>query len=88
MVLLAEHYADDLEVDLEELMLSDFHTEVEDDSPREVSKELVALHNELLTGNSTTIQRLQDALPAALGTSQRQTVGPTLTNLEHISKRS
>ena len=55
-------------------MMSDFQTETEDESPREVSKELVALHNELLTGNSTTIQRLQKALPAALSSSQRQTV--------------
>ena len=55
-------------------MLSDFHTETEDESPREVSKELVALHNELMTGNSTTIERLRQALPAAWTNSMRQTV--------------
>lgn len=56
-------------------MLADFHTETEDESPREVSKELVALHKELLTGNSATAARLQQALPAAVTTSIRQTVG-------------
>jgi hypothetical protein len=71
----AEHYADDLEVDLEEIMLADFHTETEDESHRLVSKELVALHNELLMGNSATVNRLQQALPVAITTSVRQTVG-------------
>lgn len=75
MLVFAEHYADDLEVDLEEIMLADFHTETEDESPRLVSKELVALHNELLSGNSATVNRLQQALPAAVTTSVRQTVG-------------
>lgn len=29
----AEHYADDLQMDLEDIMLSDFNAELEDDSP-------------------------------------------------------
>ena len=32
----SEHYADDLEVDLEACMLQDFHVELQDDSPRQV----------------------------------------------------
>ena len=59
---------------MEEIMLADFNTETEDDSPREISRELVALHNELLTGNSATMERLRQALPAAAGKSQQQTV--------------
>ena len=34
----SEHYADDLEVDLEACMLQDFHVELQDDSPRQVSR--------------------------------------------------
>jgi len=34
--LVSEHYADDLEVDLEAAMLQDFNTELRDDSPRQV----------------------------------------------------
>ena len=56
-------------------MLADFHTETEDESPREVSKELVALHNELVTGNAATMERLRQSVPAAVNTSVRQTVG-------------
>ena len=70
----AEHYADDLEVELEEIMLADFKTETQDDSPRLVSKELVALHNELITGQSSTLTRLQQAAPAAVSTSLQQVV--------------
>ena len=32
----AEHYADDLEIDLEEIMGSDFNAELEDGSPQDV----------------------------------------------------
>ena len=70
----AEHYADDLEADLEEIMLADFNTEVEDGSPREISKELVTLHEELLRGNSATMDRIQQALPIDLSRSMQQAV--------------
>lgn len=36
LVLVSEHYADDLEVDLQAAMLQDFNAELKDDSPREV----------------------------------------------------
>ena len=36
MCLVSEHYADDLEVDLEACMLQDFNVELQDDSPRQV----------------------------------------------------
>jgi len=32
----SEHYADDLEVDLEAAMMQDFNAELQDDSPRQV----------------------------------------------------
>ena len=35
--LCAEHYADDLEVDLADSLLQDFNLQAEDDSPRQVS---------------------------------------------------
>ena len=34
--LVSEHYADDLEIDLEACMLQDFNVELQDDSPRQV----------------------------------------------------
>ena len=40
--LVSEHYADDLEVDLQAAMLQDFNAELEDDSPREVDRSLIA----------------------------------------------
>ena len=64
-------------------MLADFHVETEDESPREISKELVSLHNELLKGNSTTIERLRQAMPAGVSKSMQQTV--SLTSLELAS---
>ena len=70
----AEHYADDLEVELEEIMLADFAAEVEDDSPRLVSCELVALYGELLGGEGSTLERLRRSTPAGTSTSLRQTV--------------
>ena len=35
--LVSEHYADDLEVDLEGFMLQDFNVELQDDSARQVT---------------------------------------------------
>lgn len=61
-------------MDLEGIMVTDFNTEAEDDSPREISKELVALHNELITGQSSTFQRLQVSAPAAVNASTQQPV--------------
>ena len=34
---ITEHYADDLEVDIDEIMGNDFNVELEDDSPRMVT---------------------------------------------------
>lgn len=34
--MVSEHYADDLEVDLEAAMMQDFNAELQDDSPRQV----------------------------------------------------
>lgn len=82
----AEHYADDLEADLEEIMVADFNTEVEDDSPREVSKELVALHNDLITGQTASIHRLQASAPAAVAASVGQPVSIPLVLLLALNK--
>lgn len=40
--LVSEHYADDLEVDLQAAMLQDFNVQLEDDSPREVDRSILA----------------------------------------------
>lgn len=74
---LAEHYADDLEVDLEEIMGADFNADLEDESPREVSRELVALHNDLIRGDTTRLARLQQLIAEFQGASmsKRQRVG-------------
>ncbi|KAL0022743.1 hypothetical protein WJX77_010678 [Trebouxia sp. C0004] len=55
-----EHYADDLEVDLEAAMMQDFNAELQDDSPRQVSITLVSLHQECLQGNLSRIQQLKE----------------------------
>ncbi len=36
VLVVSEHYADDLEVDLEAAMMQDFNAELQDDSPRQV----------------------------------------------------
>lgn len=54
-----EHYADDLEVDLEAAMMQDFNAELQDDSPRQVSITLVSLHQECLQGNLSRVQQLK-----------------------------
>ena len=45
----SEHYADDLEVDLEAAMLQDFNVEVQDDSPRQVISRAAACILQLCT---------------------------------------
>ena len=42
-LVVSEHYADDLEVDLADAMLQDFNVELQDDSPRQVLHWAVAL---------------------------------------------
>ncbi|KAL3156417.1 hypothetical protein ABBQ38_000727 [Trebouxia sp. C0009 RCD-2024] len=72
-----EHYADDLEVDLEACMLQDFNVELQDDSPRQVSIMLVSLHQECLQGNFSRIQQLQQRMNSSLHSlakSQPETV--------------
>lgn len=70
----AEHYADNLEVDLEEIMMSDFNAELEDESPRFVSKELVTLHNDLIRGDLNRIELLRQSAPQGAASSHQQMV--------------
>ena len=49
LLLVSEHYADDLEVDLEAAMMQDFHCELQDDSPRQVSSTLPSRLDTLVT---------------------------------------
>lgn len=73
--LAAEHYADDLEVDLEEIMTSEFNVELEDESPRLVAKELVQFHSDLLQGDLSRFHLLQQAnAQAGAAASRQQTV--------------
>lgn len=70
---LADHYADDLEVDLEEIMTESFNVELEDESPRLVSKELVNFHNDLIQGNTHRFTLLQQTAAQGASASQKQT---------------
>ncbi|KAK9838512.1 hypothetical protein WJX81_004218 [Elliptochloris bilobata] len=69
-----EHYADDLEVSLEADMAEAFNVELEDDSAREVAKELVGMHSELLRGDAARLERLRRSAPAASSASWREQV--------------
>ncbi|KAK9830416.1 hypothetical protein WJX72_011646 [[Myrmecia] bisecta] len=69
-----EHYADDLEVDLEEILLSDFNCETEDGSPLEVAKQLVQFHRECLQGDFSLIERLRRIPPAIASACVRERV--------------
>lgn len=62
-----EHYADELEIELDEFLQAEFNTQAEDGSPGEVARSLVAMYQECLVGNFSTIQRLaaQAAPPTA-----------------------
>eukprot|EP00197_Chlamydomonas_leiostraca_P013052 CAMPEP_0202867836 /NCGR_PEP_ID=MMETSP1391-20130828/9650_1 /ASSEMBLY_ACC=CAM_ASM_000867 /TAXON_ID=1034604 /ORGANISM="Chlamydomonas leiostraca, Strain SAG 11-49" /LENGTH=216 /DNA_ID=CAMNT_0049547913 /DNA_START=16 /DNA_END=666 /DNA_ORIENTATION=- len=64
-----EHYADDLEEELDDALLHDFNVEAEDNSPGELSKALVSLYQECMQGNFNTVHQLQAAAAAAAAAS-------------------
>jgi len=69
-----DHYADDLEDELDQAMLADFHAQLEDGSPRDVAHALVALHSDLSSGAPAALARVAAMLAAApppLGASVR-----------------
>lgn len=76
MGLLAEHYSDDLGMELEDSLEQDFNMKLEDGSPYEVAKMLVLLHNELLQRNEDTLNKLRqtDPVPVAASRSERVSV--------------
>lgn len=45
-----EHYADDLEIMLEETLQVEFNVEVEDGSPLEIARQLVDIYKQCLSG--------------------------------------
>lgn len=54
-----EHYADELQMDLEDMMSEDFNVELEDGSPELVSKALVELWHGCCRGDLQELQRLR-----------------------------
>lgn len=46
----AEHYADELEIELDEALTADFNLQAEDGSPMEVAKALVGMYHQCLVG--------------------------------------
>ncbi|KAK9822742.1 hypothetical protein WJX74_002527 [Apatococcus lobatus] len=57
-----EHYADDLEVDLQEAMEEDFHMVLEDGSPLQVARDLIKLHDECAASDYSRLEGLREAL--------------------------
>lgn len=69
-----EHYADDLELELDDALRQDFNTECEDGSPREVADVLIRLHNQLLQGDTTLLGQLRSRQASGASASTRQVV--------------
>ncbi|GFR41430.1 hypothetical protein Agub_g2118, partial [Astrephomene gubernaculifera] len=71
-----EHYADELEEELDDAILQDFNVEAEDGSPRLVAEALVKLYGELLAGggSSAYLQELRSMAAAEVQQCKRQVV--------------
>lgn len=72
MLWLTVHFADDLELLLQDQLLADFNAQIEDGSPRQVAKQLVALHNELIQQRITLLEQLRAAAPSGASGSTMQ----------------
>jgi hypothetical protein len=66
----AEHYVDDLEMELTDALLGDFQLEAEDGSPRQVAGTLVALYQACCRNDAGPLQQLRQQ-QAAAATSTR-----------------
>lgn len=69
-----EHYADELEEDLDDAILHDFNTQAEDGSPKEIADMLLAMYKECVVGNFSLIEKLRSHPVAGAGRSQQQVV--------------
>ena len=68
--LVSEHYADDLEVDLQAAMLQDFNVQLEDDSPREVDRSILAFWAAQLPTGASCANMLYSAITVLIATEQ------------------
>lgn len=57
-----QKYVDELEDLLEDVMVSDFNTELQDGSPRQVAEALVGLYEQCAVGDFSTVERMRSAL--------------------------
>ncbi|KAG2497886.1 hypothetical protein HYH03_004152 [Edaphochlamys debaryana] len=69
-----EHYADELEEELDDALLQDFNVEAEDGSPRQVSEGLVKLYQELVGGSMAFLEHLRAVAAASVAQCKRQVV--------------
>lgn len=60
-----EHYADELEEELDDALLNEFNAQIEDGSSAELAKTLVTVYNEFLEGNLSALDKLRAAAAAA-----------------------
>ncbi|KAF8067311.1 TSR2 [Scenedesmus sp. PABB004] len=73
----AEHFADELELELADTLLEEFHVEAEDGSPAQVAKQLVELHAACCRNDASVLQQLRARQVQAAGAaaaSKRQVV--------------
>lgn len=71
----AEHFVDDLEMELTDALLEDFQLEAEDGSPRQVAGSLIALYQACCRNDAGPLQQLrQRAAAGASGTAASKAV--------------
>lgn len=74
-LLLADREQSDLEVILDEVLQCDFNVLADDDSPYQVSRSLVNMHNQVATGDYSYIEQLK-ATPVPMPEACRQVFAP------------
>lgn len=66
-----EHYADELEMELADALLEEFHVEVEDGSPSQVAKQLVELYAACLRNDASVLQQLRQRQATGAAASKK-----------------
>jgi len=74
-LLFADREQSDLEVILDEALQCDFNVLADDDSPYQVSRSLVNMHNQVATGDYSYIEQLK-ATPVPMPEACRQVFAP------------
>ncbi|KAG2446214.1 hypothetical protein HXX76_000806 [Chlamydomonas incerta] len=69
-----EHWADELEEELDDALLQDFHVEAEDGSPKLIAEGLVKLYQELVAGSTAYLDHLRAMAAAGAKACKRQVV--------------